>query len=252
MSLPVSLSRLSADSGGAGHDLAQLLGDDCLARLVHVEGDLSDHLAAVLGRVLHCTHARRHLRGRALKQPRVHLGGKNELHHVVHVEGLGELVLELVLLSEGRHPLLHGIRRLALVDHGVVGDCRPEPVVDDVGLVVLLASLQLLGDLRGQREARRVLVDLRDDAREKMAMCSLQQTLALAAKDGKCFLALEILFEDLGRLDHLGIHATAQTTVRGDGHNQMRHVGACERKFSRVRNQESGTYCLCSFILTVT
>jgi len=37
------------------------------------------------------------------------LGGKDELHHVAHVERLSELILEFVLLSELRHPVGHGI-----------------------------------------------------------------------------------------------------------------------------------------------
>jgi len=64
---------LVLDSGGTRHDLAQLLGDHRLTRLVHVQRQLVDHLSAVLGCVLHRPHARRRLRGRALQQPRVNL-----------------------------------------------------------------------------------------------------------------------------------------------------------------------------------
>src|SRR4051794_40436822 len=58
-----SLERL-----GAGDDLHELLGDRRLPGAVVEKGQRADHLAGVLGRVLHRRHARTMLACRALEQ----------------------------------------------------------------------------------------------------------------------------------------------------------------------------------------
>src|SRR5262249_11509914 len=60
--VPVPSPRLLYDSIsqrlGAGDDLDQLLGDHGLARAVHAQGQLVDHLAGIAGGAVHGAHAR--------------------------------------------------------------------------------------------------------------------------------------------------------------------------------------------------
>lgn len=65
---------------GTGDNLDELAGDDGLARAVEGEGELVDHLARVLGRVVHGRHARGLLGAGALLQRVEQHGGERELH----------------------------------------------------------------------------------------------------------------------------------------------------------------------------
>src|SRR3954468_6967204 len=151
---------------GAGDDFHDLLGDLRLALAVHLQGQVLDQVARVLGGVAHRGHARAVLGGRGLEQrPEdrdLDVGGHEPLEDllriglVLHQRVVVARLVLVALAGAARQPIVVGVledrrllqRQQRLLRH-LLRERRDVAVVEDldaVGLAVDVGRHELLGD----------------------------------------------------------------------------------------------------------
>ena len=223
-------------SGGTGDNLDQLAGNDGLASAVEQNLELVDHLAGVLGGVVHGVATGGLLAGVALGESPEEGVGQGVLAEagedgLVDLEG-GEVgwVLMLVLvanftfqdISIQHTRLLDGLLGEGFNDGGLVAGGVDELVVQDLDAVVLgVQEAELVGDGGRVGESGDGLADTREVEDHVLGVAPAHLGLALLAEHGNVDVAGQLAVGE-GAADvtrHTRVDTTTETLV-GGAHDQ--------------------------------
>lgn len=209
---------LALEGGGSGDNLDELGGDSGLAGSVVLQVELVQHLAGVLGGVLHGAHAGGLLGGGVVHQHLVQLGGHGVLVEVL--QGLGVVLgLHLVVEEEGVGGVQQGGDGL---HGGDVHDGGLELVVQEVHGVVLTAN-NILGKRSGELKSVRHLA-ISGGTNESGSVRAAELGTALLTEDENIdALAIGVQSGDSasGHTSEDGVHATAKTLVGCQNNKQV-------------------------------
>ena len=165
------------ERGGTSDDVDELVGDGSLATTVVLHLQRGDHVAGILGRVVHGVTTRALLSGMALDESGEDGVGKLELCEV-----LGDVFLHLVALEARRLGKSLGIENLN--EGRLVGKSRDESVVDDNDRVVLYTrGSDEVGDCCSISEGGDVLANLVEGKGNVAGNCARKLHLGLVTDD---------------------------------------------------------------------
>lgn len=211
-------------SGGTGDDVDEVVGDGGLSTAVVDHVEVGDHVAGVLGGVVHGVALGVDLGGVSLDEGGVDGVGKGELGEV-----LGDVVLLLVELELGG--VAERVFGEDLDDVGLEGEGRDVLVVDEVDLVELDAGLDdLVCDGGCVGEGGDVLADLVEGERDVLGERAAELGLGLFAEDddggalggvGVAGGGTDLVELGLGALCDGGVDTAAETLVGGDDDEEL-------------------------------